>query len=100
MTFPSASLTDSSQRTAVSDQFERWRTRHAGLCTFPYSTKHIWLYQKFGFYPRYLTAIMAAPASSTGAPALPPEAHYATLSPDERREAENASRAVAEEVYE
>jgi hypothetical protein len=43
---------------------------------------------------------MAAPASSTGAPALPPEARYATLSPDERREAENASRAVAEEVYE
>jgi GNAT superfamily N-acetyltransferase len=85
---------------AVSDQFERWRTHHAGLCTFPHSTKHIWLYQKFGFYPRYLTAIMAAPASSTGAPALPPEARYATLSPDERREAENASRAVAEEVYE
>src|SRR6201998_719959 len=85
---------------AVSDQFERWRTHHAGLCTFPHSTKHIWLYQKFGFYPRYLTAIMAAPASSTGAPALPPEARYAALSPDERREAENASRAVAEEVYE
>jgi GNAT superfamily N-acetyltransferase len=49
---------------AASDQFERWSTHHAGLCTFPHSTKHVWLYQKFGFYPRYLTAIMAAPASS------------------------------------
>src|SRR5271154_4535741 len=52
---------------AVSDQFEQWGTHHAGLCTFPQSAKHIGLYQKFGFYPRYLTAIMAAPASSTEA---------------------------------
>lgn len=44
---------------AASDAFESWGLRHAGLCTFPHSTKHIWLYQKFGFYPRYLTAIMA-----------------------------------------
>jgi GNAT superfamily N-acetyltransferase len=85
---------------AASDQFERWSTHHAGLCTFPHSTKHVWLYQKFGFYPRYLTAIMAAPASSAGVLSLPPEARYSTLSADERREAEDASRAMADEVYE
>jgi GNAT superfamily N-acetyltransferase len=84
---------------AVSDQFERWGTRHAGLCTFPQSSKHIWLYQKFGFYPRFLTAIMAAPVSSAAVVSLPPEARYSTLSPDQRREAETASRAMADEVY-
>ena len=47
---------------AVSDAFNEWGISDAGLCTFPQSTKHLWLYQKFGFYPRYLTPIMAAPA--------------------------------------
>jgi GNAT superfamily N-acetyltransferase len=39
--------------------FEQWATKHAGLFTFPHSQKHIGLYQKFGFYPRFLTAIMS-----------------------------------------
>ncbi|MGH6990475.1 MAG: GNAT family N-acetyltransferase [Stellaceae bacterium] len=82
---------------AVSDQFERWGTRLAGLCTFPQSTKHIWLYQKFGFYPRFLTPIMAAPAAAAGT--LPREAHYTALSPDERHEVETASRALTDEIY-
>lgn len=38
--------------------FERWEIRHAGLFTFAHSAKHVGLYQKFGFWPRYLTAIM------------------------------------------
>jgi GNAT superfamily N-acetyltransferase len=84
---------------AVSDQFERWGTQHAGLCTFPQSTKHLWLYQKFGFYPRYLTAIMVQPVSSISVLSGPPEARYSTLSPDERGTAETASRALADEVY-
>jgi GNAT superfamily N-acetyltransferase len=82
---------------AVSEQFARWGTRHAGLCTFPHSTKHVWLYQKFGFYPRYLTAIMAAPAASAGA--LTREARYSALSAGERREAAEASRALTDEIY-
>jgi len=85
---------------AVSDQFERWGTHHAGLCTFPHSTKHIWLYQKFDFYPRYLTMLMAAPVPANGPALLPAEARYSALSPDERREAEEASRAMADEVFE
>ena len=39
--------------------FERWGTRHAGLFTFPHSQKHIGLYQRFGFWPRFLTPIMS-----------------------------------------
>ncbi len=39
--------------------FDRWGTKHRGLYTFAHSPKHIALYQKFGFWPRYLTAIMS-----------------------------------------
>jgi GNAT superfamily N-acetyltransferase len=41
--------------------FDQWQTKHAGLFTFAQSQKHIGLYQKFGFYPRFLTAIMSKP---------------------------------------
>ena len=40
------------------DLFEQWGIRHAGLFTFPSSTKHVSLYQKFGFWPRFLTSLM------------------------------------------
>jgi GNAT superfamily N-acetyltransferase len=38
--------------------FERWGVTHSGLYTFANSAKHVALYQKFGYWPRYLTAIM------------------------------------------
>jgi len=38
--------------------FDRWGVRHSGLYTFPHSAKHVGLYQRFGYWPRYLTAIM------------------------------------------
>ncbi len=38
--------------------FDSWGVRHTGLFTFPQSAKHVGLYQKFGYWPRYLTAIM------------------------------------------
>ena len=44
--------------------FELWRVTHAGLFTFAHSQKHVGLYQRFGFWPRFLTAIMAKPVSS------------------------------------
>lgn len=41
--------------------FEAWGCRHTGLYTFSQSPKHLALYQKFGFWPRALTAILAKP---------------------------------------
>lgn len=38
--------------------FAEWKTEHAGLYTFAHSPKHLALYQKYGFWPRFLTAIM------------------------------------------
>ena len=52
--------------------FARWGVRHTGLFTFPQSAKHVALYQKFGYWPQYLTAIMTrTPEAKAGnAPAL------------------------------
>ena len=63
---------------ATMTTFDRWGVRHTGLFTFAQSTKHVALYQKFGYWPRYLTAIMtrtpdanpASPAKPAHAPAL------------------------------
>jgi GNAT superfamily N-acetyltransferase len=81
---------------AVTDKFDEWGVRHAGLCTFPHSTKHIWLYQKFGYHPRFLTAIMAAPALSG---TLPSEARYSLLAPADRKAAEEAAAGLTDELY-
>ena len=55
--------------------FARWGVRNTGLFTFPHSTKHVALYQKFGYWPRYLTAVMTftpqpTQAESANAPML------------------------------
>ena len=41
--------------------FEAWGCRHTGLYTYSGSPKHLALYQKFGFWPRALTAILSKP---------------------------------------
>jgi predicted N-acetyltransferase YhbS len=45
---------------------ERRAVRQAALFTFPQSPKHIALYQKFGFWPQYLTAVMSKPVNPAG----------------------------------
>jgi GNAT superfamily N-acetyltransferase len=39
--------------------FSKWNTKHSGLFTFAQSPKHVSLYQKYGFWPYYLTAVMS-----------------------------------------
>ncbi len=41
--------------------FDSWQCRHVGLFTFAQSAKHVGLYQKYGFWPRFLTAVMSCP---------------------------------------
>jgi hypothetical protein len=81
---------------AVCGAFERWGVSHAGLFTFAQSAKHVHLYGKFGFYPRYLTAIMTRPARPG---ALPPRARHSALAPDERAAVEDATFALTDEIY-
>lgn len=60
---------------AALDLFAAWDVRHVGLFTFPHSPKHIGLYQKFGFWPRSLTAVMRKRLA-----AAPREAVFSRLS--------------------
>lgn len=43
----------------IIDRLTSWGLAASGLFTFPNSTKHISLYEKFGFYSSYLTIILA-----------------------------------------
>ena len=81
---------------AVCEAFEHWDVTHAGLFTFPHSTKHVHLYGKFGFYPRFLTALMSR-AAAPGP--LPDDARYSALTPDGRSVAEDASFALTDSLY-
>src|SRR5688572_10387827 len=77
------------------EQFDTWDTRHVGLFTFSDSAKHIALYQKYGFYARFLTAIMSAKAvRQTAAGWL----RFSELSQVQREEALQLCRDVAETV--
>jgi GNAT superfamily N-acetyltransferase len=78
---------------STQSQFGRWGVRHTGLFTFPHSAKHVCLYQKFGYWPQYLTAVM------TRAPEAPPRDKRAEalvrLSALTRMEREEAIKACA-----
>lgn len=63
----------------VVEAFERWDVRQAGLFTFPGSAKHLGLYQKHGFWPGFLTAVLAKAAAPTTA------SYELDTSPDEIR---------------
>ena len=78
--------------------FDRWGTAHTGLFTFAHSPKHHGLYQKFGFWPRFLTPVMAkAPI----APRRPPQPiRYTALPPAERARAVDACRELTATAYE
>jgi len=77
--------------------FESWGTRQAALFTFPHSTKHVALYQRFGFWPQQLTAVMSkrieptAPAQSWSA--------YSSLSLGERERCLAECRGLTEAVF-
>lgn len=80
------------------DLFAKWGTTLGGLFTFPQSARHIGLYQKFGFWPRFLTPIMSK--SVTRADGSPQVIRYSALAPDERENALRACRELTEAIYE
>lgn len=48
--------------------FDRWGVSHCGLFTFGHSPKHVSLYQRYGFWPRFLTPILSKPLESDPSP--------------------------------
>ena len=75
---------------------DSWGVRFAGLFTFAASAKHVALYQKYGFWPRFLTAIMSRPV-------LPPPAApgrlMSGLAAADRDAALTAARELTGAVY-
>ena len=77
--------------------FGTWGIRHLGLFTFSQSPMHVGLYQKFGFWPRYLTAVMSKPADPCRQ--APEWSRYTQVAPDGQLQALNACRDLADTLY-
>jgi len=75
--------------------FERAGVRHVGLYTFPDSPKHLAVYQRFGFWPRFLTAVLEGAPDGPACEAL----RWSQLAPDERRRLLAAARVLTNAVH-
>jgi len=76
--------------------FDGWGVRHSGLFTFAQSAKHVGLYQKFGYWPQYLTAVMTYQpdtSATKGGPVL-----LSALGKSEREQAIAACRRLTNGV--
>jgi AcrR family transcriptional regulator/predicted N-acetyltransferase YhbS len=72
-----------------------WGVTHAGLFTQPQSTKHVHLYRKFGFWPRFLTALTDKPVATDGAPGET----YSSLGAAARERVLRDCAALTDEIY-
>jgi len=82
------------------DLFERWKIRLAGLFTFANSTKHVSLYQKFGFWPGFLTSIMELPVQMEPASTSKRWARFSDLSVGDKQLCVLACRKLTNSIYE
>jgi GNAT superfamily N-acetyltransferase len=80
--------------------FERWGTRHMALYTFPTSLKHVGLYRKFGFWPRFLTIVMEKEVPVDGAAAEVSWAKFSDVPVAEREGMLDRCRALTGKVFE
>ena len=79
----------------VMDAFERWGLRQSGLFTFPESAKHIGLYQKHGFWPRFLNPVMSKAVTATSAEFTT----YSDVEETERPATMHAIRGLTDAVF-
>ena len=83
---------------AAMQQFAAWGNRHLGLFTFPHSPQHLHLYEKYGFYARFLTAVMAKAVAADGH-GVAGWSRYSALAEAERAGALQVCREVAGDIY-
>lgn len=81
----------------VMARFAEWGTQQAGLFTFPNSPKHHALYQKFGFYPRFLTFIMAKPIQAVQQDL--PATKYSDLDPQQQSQCLKECSQLTDAIY-
>jgi predicted N-acetyltransferase YhbS len=83
----------------VMQKFSEWKHAHLGLFTFGHSPKHVGLYQKYDFWPRYLTAVMVRPIRCGTAPAPTAPWKFSGILPSERAAVLRECRAVTGALY-
>jgi len=79
--------------------FAERNVRHAGLFTFAQSQKHVGLYQKFGFWPRFLTVIQSKPVQKQASGGIQWSV-FSTAGDATQESHLNACRALTNEIYE
>lgn len=77
--------------------FDTWNIQQAGLFTFPNSPKHHALYQKFGFWQRFLTAIMVKPVQQSQL--VPQVTRYSQMDREQRSSILKESFALTDGIY-
>jgi GNAT superfamily N-acetyltransferase len=82
----------------IMECFAKWGTKQVGLLTFPHSQKHIGFYQRFGFWPRFLTAVMSKPIEQREC--LCRWSRFSELPETEREACLKAARELTESIYE
>lgn len=78
------------------ERFQQWGMTQTGFFTFSNSPKHLVLYQRFGFQPRFLTVLLSRtvqPHSTVGV-------HYSNLSQNQQTEARQACFELTDSLYE
>jgi len=82
---------------AASERFQQWDIKQAGFFTFPNSPMHLSLYQKFGFYPRFLTALMSKLVQQHGQGLH--ATRYSELPEDEQQECLKSCAELTNAIY-
>lgn len=78
------------------EMFRKWGCRHTGLFTFSHSPKHVALYQKFGFWARFLTPVMSKqPIVSNGAS----YSRFSRLNHNDKETVLSACREATSKIY-
>src|SRR5262245_61265976 len=80
----------------VLERLQALGARHIALFTFAESIKHIALYQKFGFWPRSLTAIMSRPVEAKETP--PKSTRYSAIASGDHGHWLEAVRALTDGI--
>jgi GNAT superfamily N-acetyltransferase len=81
---------------AVVGLFDSWQLNQTALFTFPESPRHIGLYQKFGYWPQYLTPVLEKPVSSRSGK---PPVLFSRFSADAKNDFAVACRSITDAIF-
>ena len=76
---------------------ETWGVTHAGLFALADSPKHLGLYQKYGFWPQFLTAVMSKPVQQIEN--VSSYSKFSEVTESEQKEWLDACRVLTNDLY-